>query len=777
MAIDPGTRIGPYEVVALLGKGGMGEVYRAHDPRLGRDVAIKVLPETKGTSEERARFAREARLLASINHPNIATIHGLEDHGDSSAIVMEMVEGPSLADVIAGVPVGVAESARIASQIADGLTCAHARGIAHRDLKPANVRIAADGRVKILDLGLAKMVTADSADPLDAETMAARSLEGAVVGTAAYMSPEQAVGAPVDQRTDVWAFGVVLFEMLSGRRAFAGRTIPETLAAVLRGTVDWQALPPDVPREVRSLLERCLEREASDRLHDLGEVQAVLQSFSGPTSNVAARTPVRGAFDAKPAAATESTGAQRSLLVLPFSNLSPDPDNEYFSDGLTEEVIADLSKLDALRVISRSTALRFKGAARDAGAAARAVDVRYVLDGSVRKSGSTVRVTVQLVDTATDSPLWAEKYSGTLDDVFAIQERISRAIADALRVRLSVEEDRLLGGRTTATGYAFDIYLRVRRDIMNFERAGLSRARTLVERALAITPDEVLLLRAQAMIEWQEVNAGWSSDTVHLDRAEALAHRILALDPAGPHGPTILGYVAIQRGDAREWVRQFRRAVAAGPNEPDSLVWLALGWTVTGQPQQARPILDRLERTDPLFDYLHFCRGIQEMYEGRFPAAIERFRKCVDLAPEMIGWYMLIAQAAVSAGDVELASQAMTEAPATAADHPLASLGNALVAAMRGDRETVARILSSDFRERMWGDLQYTHFIAQTFSLLGDLDEALRWLERSTERGFIHYPYLSKVDPLLANLRSDPRFVQLMDRVRHAWETFETSVA
>ena len=342
MALVPGTRIGPYEVVALLGTGGMGEVYRATDPRLGRDVAIKVLPEAMRASSERGvRFEREARLLASLNHANIATIHGLEDIGGSSAIVMELVDGPSLADVIARGPLGLAESARIADQIADGMSSAHAQGIVHRDLKPSNVRIAADGRVKILDLGLARMVTADAnATPKhdareDARTVAADTREGTVVGTPAYMSPEQAVGALVGARTDVWAFGAVLFEMLSGRRAFPGATIPEILTSVLRGAVDWEALPADVPGQVRVLIERCLEHEAPARLSDLGEARNVLRPFTGPAFVSASHVPA----DTK------------SIVVLPFANLSPDPDTEYFSDGLTDEIITDLSRIRSLRVL------------------------------------------------------------------------------------------------------------------------------------------------------------------------------------------------------------------------------------------------------------------------------------------------------------------------------------------------------------------------------------------------------------------------------------------
>src|SRR5262245_3150123 len=405
MALVPGTRIGPYEVVAMLGTGGMGEVDRATDPRLGREVAIKVLPEAARASAERdLRFEREARLLASLNHPNIATIHGLEGLGGSSAIVMELVDGPSLADLIARGPLGVPESARIGSQIADGMSSAHARHIVHRDLKPLNVRIAPDGRVKILDLGLAKMVASDQgaareqASQEDAETVAAETREGTVLGTAAYMSPEQAVGAAVDERADVWAFGAVLFEMLSGRRAFPGRTITEILASVLRGAVDWPALPADVPREVRLLIERCLEREASGRLHDLGEARDLLRRFANPAS----------------VAAPHASADTKSIVVLPFANLSPDPDTEYFSDGLTDEIITDLSRVRALRVISRSSTMRLKGDTRDLAAIGRDLACPYVLEGSVRRAANSLRITARLVDAPNDVQLWADKYSGTL---------------------------------------------------------------------------------------------------------------------------------------------------------------------------------------------------------------------------------------------------------------------------------------------------------------------------------------------------------------------------
>ena len=456
MALAPGTRIGPYEVVTLLGTGGMGEVYRATDPRLERDVAIKVLPEAvRASSESGVRFEREARLLASLNHPNIATIHGLEDLGGSRAIVMELVDGPSLADLIARGPLGLAESARIADQIADGMSSAHARGIVHRDLKPSNVRIALDGRVKILDFGLARMVIADAnAIPNqqaleDARTVAVATREGTVVGTPAYMSPEQAVGGPVGAGTDVWAFGAVLFEMLSGRRAFPGATIMEILTSVLRGTVDWQALPADVPSQLRLLMERCLEHEASGRLSDFGDARNVLRPFASPAFVTAVNT----AADTK------------SIVVLPFANLSPDPDTEYFSDGLTDEIITDLSRIRSLRVISRSSAMRLKGDARGLAAIGRDLACPYVLEGSVRRAANALRITARLVDAPNDVQLWADKYGGTLDDVFDMQERVSRSIVDALEIRLTPQEAEQLAERPIADVRAQECYLRAQSEI------------------------------------------------------------------------------------------------------------------------------------------------------------------------------------------------------------------------------------------------------------------------------------------------------------------------
>ena len=759
MPMTPGRRIGPYEILGPLGAGGMGEVYRARDTRLGRDVALKVLPEAFSSHPERlARFQREAETLAALNHPHIAAIYGFEEGEGTSALCLELVDGPTLAERIATGPLPIGEALRIAAQVADALHAAHRRGIVHRDLKPANVKLTADGAVKVLDFGLAKSIEVGPALP-EEQTLAVTRL-GTVLGTAAYMAPEQAAGSEVDQRADIWALGVVLYEMVTGTRAFPGNSTQEVLSAVMRAEIDWSGLPSPLPVEMLDILHRSLQCDPAKRPVDAAEVQSALIAAAG--SSEATRSP----------SAPESV--ERSIVVLPFANVSPDPENEYFSDGLTEEVIADLSKVASLRVISRTTAMRLKGTDKDLQTLARKLGVRYALEGGVRKAGTNLRITAQLVDIASDRPLWSEKYGGTLDDVFDIQERVSRAIVDALRVRLSIEEDARLGTRPHGSGSGYDTFLRARRDIMTFSLELIDRAAADLKTALAAHPKDLFLLRGMGMAEWQYVNAGHSTDLTHLDRAESYARRVMDLDPHGPHGPMLMGYVAIQRGNRRDWVRHFGRAADLDPRDPDALVWLALGWVWGGFPQRARPLLERLEFIDPLFDFLHWCRGCVDVFEGRFLEGVDRFRRAAEIRPQMIGWPMVTIQALLMAGDIPGANSVLNDAAPNPIEHPLGRLGRTLLRAAQGERDEA--LDDETFLAHMWNDLQYTWFVAQSYALLGDRESAMRWLRQSVERGFINYPFLSERDPLLKNVRDLPEFHELMEFVKHRWETFEATV-
>jgi len=764
MTLDPGTFLGPYEVEAPLGEGGMGEVYRARDTRLGRTVAIKVLPEAVSLDPARRnRFDLEARAVASLSHPNICALFDIGDQGGIHYLVMEHLPGTTLARRLESGPLSLREALRVGSQVASGLAAAHAQGVIHRDLKPANIMLTPNG-AKVLDFGLAKSLASDApAEKLTESPTIMETAAHVILGTAAYMSPEQARGKPLDPRTDVWSFGVVLYEMLTGQRLLEGDTVADVISAVLHAPPDWSALPGDTPQPVRSLLEQLLERDLGKRPAQLTEAVSRLELALADTSRVAA-----------PAVEAESPGGN-SIVVLPFANLSPDPENEYFSDGLTEEVIADLSQVRALQVISRTTAMRLKGTKQDLRTLAKELNVRYALEGSVRKAGNDLRITTQLIDTRTDQTLWSDKYRGTLDDVFEIQEEVSRAIVKSLRVTLTPDEDKKLAQSPGPNPRAYDVYLKTRRDIESFTWKGLDRARKELEEALGVMGDQVLLYKALGMAYWQYVNGGLSADRGYLDQAEACARKILEMEPESPHGTALLGLVAIQRGDITGWLRNFEKAYAADPGDPQHGIWLGLGWAWTGFPERARPVLERQLAVDPHSSYVHFGLGMLDFNEGRYEAAIEQYERANQFMPEHPGWSMVTAQALASQGNGEALRRLMESIPAPE-NHHLLRLCHILCHAWLRDNEAVERLDTKEYREAIWSDFQYSYIQAQAYTLLDRKDDAFRWLEHSCQLGNIHYPYLSKRDPILEGLRSNPRFDRLMQRVRDRWEGFEAEV-
>src|SRR5262252_2447911 len=414
MPLAPGIRLGPYEILAPLGAGGMGEVYRARDERLGRDVAIKSLPTAVAVEPARlARFRREAQTIAALNHANIAAIYGLEESAGVPYLVLELVEGESLAARLSRGALPPRETLALGIQIASAVEAAHERGIVHRDLKPGNVMITRSGTAKVVDFGLARnepAVTLDD-DFTASPTLTAQAgatLVGTVVGTAAYMSPEQARGKPVDRRTDIWSFGCVMFECLAGRRAFAGDTAPDLIARILEREPDWSALPEATPARAREILKRCLRKDADARPRDIRDVRLELQEVA--------------------AGGRSERSSEKSVAVLPFENLSG-PEDEYFADGVTDEILNALAHLEGLRVAARTSCFAFKGRREDLRAIGERLDVATVLEGTVRRSGTRLRITVQLANAADGYQLWSERYDREMTDVFAVQDEIAHAIA------------------------------------------------------------------------------------------------------------------------------------------------------------------------------------------------------------------------------------------------------------------------------------------------------------------------------------------------------------
>ena len=516
-------------------------------------MALKVLPAEMASSRERlGRFRREAKALAALDHPGIVTVHSVEEADGVHFLTMQLAEGQPLDRLISGGALPLETLVGIATALTGALAAAHEKGIVHRDLKPANVVVGEGSSVKLLDFGLAQLSPAgepaDSALPTEAKTR-----EGVVMGTVPYMSPEQVSGRPVDHRTDVFSLGVVLYEMASGRRPFGGGSTAELGSAILRDTpAALTSLRAGLPEELMRLVARCLEKDPGARFQNMKDVQGALHALA-----------------AGGVAAPHASADTKSIVVLPFANLSPDPDTEYFSDGLTDEIITDLSRVRALRVISRSSAMRLKGDARGLAAIGRDLGCPYVLEGSVRRAANSLRITARLVDAPNDVQLWADKYGGTLDDVFDIQERVSRSIVDALEIRLTPQEAAQLAERPIADVRAQESYLRARSEIWSFMPGGLDLAISHLEAALRLIGDNALIYQGLGAAYFQYVNIGAAigREEEFIQKSEWCADRIFALEPESPRGYLVRAPIQLARGDIHGCGRSLRRVLQAFPKD------------------------------------------------------------------------------------------------------------------------------------------------------------------------------------------------------------------
>ncbi|HZI67478.1 MAG TPA: serine/threonine-protein kinase, partial [Thermoanaerobaculia bacterium] len=524
MSLAPGTRLGAYEIVSRIGAGGMGEVYRARDSRLDRDVAVKVLSDAVVRDPGAlARFEREAKSVAALSHPNILAIHDVGSVGGVSFAVMELLEGESLADTVAHAKLPWRKAASVGIEIAEGLFAAHSKGIVHRDLKPANVFLTSDGRVKILDFGIARVGSLPSAGETSVATVAETS-PGTVLGTVGYMSPEQVRGTPADARSDVFSLGCVLYEMVTGRRAFARDTAAETLTAILREDPEpLSATEGAVPVELDRIVGHCLEKNPAERFQSARDVAfnlraALTDSAATRSSPIGTRPPRRRGVwlgggvallvlivgglvllqrrGARPGApgdpATSAPARIASLAVLPLQNLSGDPEQEYFADGMTEALITDLAKIEALRVISRTSVMQYKGVKKPLPEIAKELGVDGIVEGSVQRAGDRVRITAQLIEAASDRHLWAQSYERDSRDVFALQSDVAQAIAREIRVTVSPEEKTRLATSRPVNPAAHEAYLKGRYWQLRFNEEGFRKASELYDRAVALDPGYAL---------------------------------------------------------------------------------------------------------------------------------------------------------------------------------------------------------------------------------------------------------------------------------------------
>jgi len=657
-----GRTLGQYEILRPLGAGGMGEVYRARDSKLKRDVAIKLLPEdVAGDPERLARLQREAELLAALNHPNIAAIHNLEEHDGAHFLVLELVEGETLDARLGRGALPVDEALDLCGQIAEALEAAHDAGIIHRDLKPANVIVTAAGRAKVLDFGIAKALAGSARAAAATSKPTALTGTGMILGTAPYISPEQVRGQPVDARTDIWAFGCILYECLSGRRAFERETVADTLATIVERDPDWSALPAGIPRAVQRLLARCLQRDRKRRLRNIGDAWLQInEAQHGPPGQDRRRTyRLVGAGLAALAAGLIAAAVMWApapepprpmLVVLPFENLGT-PEDEYFADGISDEITARLARLGDLGVIARTSAMHYKNSAKSVRDIAGELGVDYILEGTVRwehlpDGPSRVRVTPQLVRAADATHLWAEVYEEPLPGVFRVQSEIAERVAEAMDLTLLEPERRALRGEPTRDLEAYDYYLRGNEYFLRtYFEADFEIAERMYQLAIERDPDFAL---AHARLSQTHSQIYW----FHFDRspgrlalAKAAADRALEINPGLPEAHLVLGQYYYQGHlDYDRALAQLEIARQGMPGNPEPLAYIGLARRRQGLLDEAIESLRGAIRLDPRSPFLNLNQGETYGLARNYEEAQRHLDRVISLTPEWPEAYVRLAQ-------------------------------------------------------------------------------------------------------------------------------------
>jgi eukaryotic-like serine/threonine-protein kinase len=710
MPLSAGTRLGPYEILLSIGAGGMGEVYKARDTRLNRVVAIKCL-----RPQSSARFEQEARAVAALNHPHICQIFDV----GADYLVLEFVEGAPLQG-----PVPAAEALPLALQIASALEAAHKRGILHRDLKPANVLVT-DSGAKLLDFGLAKLTGESDID-------STQTTEGTLLGTAAYMSPEQAQGRPVDARSDIFSFGAVLYELLSGRRAFGGDSFLETLNSVVNSD------PPPLDCPAFSIIQRCLAKDPAQRFQNGLELKEALRAAMEQPSAPARLRP--------------------SIAVLPFANMSGDAEQEYFSDGLTEEIINALAQIPDLKVIARTSAFAFKGQNLDVRKIAGALGVTHVLEGSVRKAGNRIRVTAQLIAAADGGHLWSERYDGDLEDIFAVQDATAASIANALELKLAAGPRKY-----TPKLPAYEAFLRARHHIQRWSPDSAVKAQHYMYEAAALDPAFAL---PHCELGWcyftlATENRISPGEAARMIREEAQA--ALAIDPALGDARAMRAMAAVLDYDWEEAGRDFAWALSHGPVQPLTRAFYSVWYLApVGRMEEAEEQMRLSLEEDPLNIYSRVLYGAELFTCGRSEEGERLQAQILELDPNV--WLAYVWRAAHHAARGRLA-EALADA---AKGYELApwnviAVGlHAGLLALTGDQAAAEKRIGELANFAAFG-APCGH--ATYHGLCSEIDAAADWYEKAIEQRDTRAPWIT-ANIIGERLTSHPRWRALRRMMR-----------
>ena len=750
MALNPGTRLGPYEVLEPLGSGGMGEVYRARDTRLGRDVAVKVLHEgTALDADARRRFRGEGIALCRLSHPNVAAVFDVGAQGDVDFLVMELIPGASLAERLREAPLPAAEILPLALQLAEGLTSAHEGGIVHRDLKPANVRVTPEGRLKIVDFGLA-FETRRSGDDSELVTM---TIAGPVTGTLAYMAPEVLNGARADTRADVYSLGVVLYELATGRHPFPESGVIELLQAIANKTPAAPlSLRPELPDGFDTIVLGAMHRDPAKRPTSAREVLVALQGVA------------RGEAPKRAAKAPGKRARVRSLVVLPLENLSGDPAQDFFADGMTEALIADLAKIEGLRVISRTSAMRYKGVRRPLPEIASELGVDAVVEGSVARSGGRVRITAQLIHAATDTHLWADSFDRDLSDVLTLQSEAARAIASEIKIKLTPRAKAQLAAARQVNPEAYESYLRGRHHMTRRSEEALLNAADYFRTAIDLDPTYALAYVGLA--EVHNLLGFWShrAPSESFPRGKAAAQRALALDSSLGEAHISLAY-ATHYYD-RDWEgarKSYQRGLELNPSYAQGHLWYLNLLTARKEFDDALEQMELCIRLDPL-SVVGAASEVWIRYFMRdYDRAIAASRGAIELDPHSAPGHFWTSWPHIEAGHFDVALRELELARAGFGDVPLLQLTVAYAYARAGDPARARELLDQTLAQRSERHVP-AEFVAVVFMALGDRDLAWEWLERAANDR-AHWLVFLDVDPRFDGFRGDPRFEELKKRV------------
>lgn len=744
-----------YRIVERIGAGGMGVVHRARDERLGRDVALKVLPAGSLDDEAaRERFHREALALSRLNHPHIATIYDLDRHEDVDFLVMEYIPGRTVAQRVAEGALPESEAASIACQIAEALEEAHEQGIVHSDLTSGNVIVTPKGWAKVLDFGLATL----RGPALQSAETSAYSAESLVAGTLPYMAPEQLLHGQADARSDLYSLGVVLFEMTTGKLPFQETLAPALIEAICHRPAELpSSVSPGLSPLTDRIVTRLLQKEPERRYQTAAELNRDLTRLCsmGPASFAREekdRTERRGPI-----------GAPRidSIAVLPLENLSGDPEQDYFADGMTEALIAGLAKIRALRVISRTSVMRYKGTRAALSEIARALDVSAIVEGSVLRSGNRVRITALLVDTANDRHLWAETYERDLGDILALQSEVARAIAAEVQVTLTPQEEARLAGRGTVDPDAYHAYLKGRYYWEKRTGEGLEKARHFFQEAIDRDPAYAPAYAGLADYYITLGNFNLADSAQVYPKAKAAALRGLEIDPASAEAYTSLATVK----GSFEWDRvgaeqAYRRAIALDPNYANAHHWFADHLVSLARFDEAMHEIATAQSLDPLSLVMSTDRGGYLFYAGRYEEAIADLRTTLDLDPEFAPTYRQMGGVYEQMGKYDEAIAAFDKARELSGNATYSLTGLAHTYALAGRHEESRRMLAE--LETMEGRKYVSSYsLAAVYVALGETDRAFQLLDRAVaahDRALIWL----KVAPRFNGLRSDPRFHDLL---------------